>query len=181
MAWLTVPLCLSPTLSEVKLAKTTFITCFEDGGTQKQKRKHAESADDLSAAHKSTVMSVLTWPPISKYSRPQAPVSSGCTWSEYDWSCAYDCAIMTVFYAYHFFSPQCWLSWWNHTPLNKTLAQHFDGLLSSPMRMSSCQEYNNIQDGLRDILSDRDPNHFLRHGPVGAPVDLIFDYIGPQH
>jgi hypothetical protein len=108
--------------------------------------------------------------------RPDVPLSAGCTWSEEDWSCAYNSALMTIFYTFMFWSTQNRETWKNWTPLSNALSHEFDALLLSPTRIASRIEYNRIRDNLRDYLSAKDPVQFKRHGAVGAPVDLIFDF-----
>jgi hypothetical protein len=108
--------------------------------------------------------------------RKQA-LSGGCTWSEADWSCAYDSVLMIVFYAYLAFNTTAKDSWKGQTQLNVTLAQSFDYLISSQARLKSPSEFDVLRDRLRDFLTRQDPHHFPRRGPHGAPADLIFDYL----
>jgi hypothetical protein len=160
--------------SERRQGKTMFIASFE---TPEHKRKRVNDESGQSV----TTTPIPKRPRISKPTQRSAreitPVYAGCTWDNVDWSCAYDSVVMTVFYSYLFFSVPSRQTWRELTPLNRALAQSFDSLISSPTRMSSGNEYNIIRNGLRDFLSSRDPDRFPRHGAVGAPVDLIFDYL----
>ena len=106
-----------------------------------------------------------------------SPPSAGCVWSEVDWSCAYDSAVMSIFYTYMSFGIQARHSWMQLTPLNHALAKSFNFLRTSAQRMLTSEEFNIIQEHIQDFLSDRDPQHFPRHGTTGAPVELIFDYL----
>src|ERR1700728_1658841 len=92
---------------------------------------------------------------------------AGCTWSAEDWSCAYDVAIMTMLSTYRSFSSDQKSIWSQETPLNRALAISFDHLLSSQHQLLSHSAYNEI----------RDPLKFPRHGQLGAPAALIFEYL----
>ena len=110
----------------------------------------------------------------SKYHN--CPYFSGCSWNSTDWSCAYDSAFMTLFNSYHV-SNELWRNAWSHcSQTTLMLAKSFDVLLSSEGKNLLL---NIFRDKLRDHLSALSPVQFPRHGAVGAPAQLIFDYLLP--
>src|SRR6266481_7027172 len=67
---------------------------------------------------------------ISNLIQGFVPLSGGCTWSESDWSCAYDSVLMSVFYAYLSFDDMQKQRWSQQTAINSALAQSFCCLMS---------------------------------------------------
>lgn len=84
---------------------------------------------------------------------------------------------MTLFYSYMCLSAANRRAWAETTDLNQALAVAFERLLVSPALMKSAEEFNKVHDYLRDYLFQCDPRHFPRYGAVGAPLDLIFNYL----
>jgi hypothetical protein len=105
------------------------------------------------------------------------PISSGCTWSSDNWSCAYDCTVMSLFYAYISFKTPAKIKWYHQTPLAADLSLSFQNLISSHEHLMSSIYFNIVRDRLRDQLSNSEPVHFPRHGSVGAAVELIFEHM----
>ena len=153
--------------SEMHIKNTSFVTSFEvPVSTRKRKFTGAEESVNVTKNRKRP-----------RTTQSLKSPSGGCTWSETDWSCAYDSVLMTVFYAYLSFSDHFRQRWSQQTDLNRALDQSFRHLMSCREMLMSCHEFNTIRDHLRDFLSSRDPQHFPRHGRFGAPADLIFDYL----
>ena len=104
-------------------------------------------------------------------------ISAGCTWSSSNWSCAYDCIVMSLFYSYLSFNNTCKENWSQQTALTNILTVSFENLISTPPKMMSSMAFNVIRDRLRDFLSQSDPNLFPRFGAVGAPANEICHYL----
>jgi hypothetical protein len=164
------PLSVQDPESEKHIKNASFVTLFDiPDSTRKRKHGTAQQPDKEMKTHKR--------PRISNTTENLGPGSGGCTWTETDWSCAYDTVLMTVFYAYLSLSIDSRRRWSLQTSLSQALDQSFRWLTSSRERMMSCQEFNTIRDQMRNFLSGQDSHHFPRHGAVGAPADLIFDYL----
>lgn len=141
------------------------------------KRKHANSVDTSTTTPKkkhqqksaSTLFSDQTL----------TPISGGCTWNNENWSCAYDSVIMSLFYAFLSFDDITKTDWYQQNNLTNKLAILFQQLITSESdgNIMSSTSFNYIRDQLRDYLSNHDAHHFPRYGPLGAPVDRIFDYL----
>ena len=140
---------------------TPAASILDDSSNKKQKKK------DISVTSSFT----------SSTNNFNQPLSAGCTWSAIDWSCAYDCALMSIFYAYLSFNDTIKSKWRKQTSLTNLLTPLFQELTGSHENMMSPILFNKIRDYLRDYLSDSDPIQFHRHGPIGAPVEHIFDYL----
>jgi len=155
--------------SERHIKNSSFVTSFDvPDSTRKRKRTTAQQPEKVST-HKC--------PCISNTTRNLGPASGGCTWSETDWSCAYDSVLMTIFYAYLSMNNNSRQRWSQQTNLNQALDQLFRWLTSSCETLMSCHKFNTIRNHLRDFLSNQDSLHFPRHSLFGAPADLIFNYL----
>ena len=104
-------------------------------------------------------------------------LSAGCIWSATDWSCAYDCVIMSIFYAFLFFDNANKQKWTNNSRLTNLLTPSFQQLMASEENMMSSFLFNNVRDQLRDYLSHCDPIQFQRRGMVGASIEPIFGFL----
>ena len=94
------PCLVSDPESKRHIKNPNFVTCFDvPESTQKRKRSAAQESVNVTKTHKR--------PCISNSTQNLDPPSGGCTWSETDWSCAYDSVLMTVFYAYLLFNDNC--------------------------------------------------------------------------
>jgi hypothetical protein len=116
-------------------------------------------------------------PRITKPVVENRKLSAGCTWSQTNWSCAYDVILMSVFYAYLAFNNNTKIKWSEETILSCSLALSFQEISSSNNLLMSSSTFNTIRDRLRDYLSNLDANHFPRHGAIGAPAELILHYL----
>ena len=85
--------------------------------------------------------------------------------------------MMSIFYAYLSFDDDTKLSWCQQTTLTNFLTPLFYDLTTSPTNVLSTDNFNNVREEMRNFLSDCDPTNFPRYGPVGAPAQLIFDYL----
>jgi hypothetical protein len=92
-------------------------------------------------------------------------ISAGCTWSTTNWSCAYDCAVMSIFYAYLTFTNTVKLLWSEETPLTNILNPLFQELTSSRKNMMSTTSFNIVRDHVRDYLSNCNTVIFPRFRP----------------
>ena len=110
---------------------------------------------------------------------PNEALTSGCEWSSIDWSCAYDCVLMSIFYAYLSFNDRDIVKtrWREQTNLTNILAPFLEHLTTSSINIMCSQNFNIVRDRLRDYLSEIEQLHFPRHGPVGAPAERIFDHL----
>ena len=106
----------------------------------------------------------------------QPPPTGGCSWSSIDWSCAYDCTIMVLLYAYTAATEERRLDW-KHTGLAVTnhLTDNLDQVLHTTTIASSSERLHFAREGMRDLLSAQDPIMFPRHGQIGTPVERIFE------
>ena len=104
-------------------------------------------------------------------------LSAGCIWSATDWSCAYDCVIMSIFYAFLFFDNANKQKWTNNSHLTNLLSPSFQQLMASEENMMSSFLFNNVRDQLHDYLSHCDPIQFQRRGTVGASIKPIFGFL----
>lgn len=78
-------------------------------------------------------------------------------------------------------SGDSWHDDWSHySDTALILGKSFDLLLSAQADIHNSSILNIFWDELRDHLSACDPIHFQRHGGVGAPAQLIFDYLLPS-
>jgi len=183
-------LCLVPDPeSEKQMKKTSFVTSFDTpDATRKRKRTTAQELVKVTKrARISNAAQILDCRSEKKNERTQisncnliqslVPLSGGCTWSESDWSCAYDSVLMSVFYAYLSFNNVQRQRWSQQTAINSVLAQSFRCLISSREKMMCSDEFNTVRDHLRNFLSHSEPDIFTRYGAVGAPADRIFDHL----
>lgn len=104
------------------------------------------------------------------------PPPHGCIWSAADWSCAYDSFFMVFFYIHHS-STEFWInSWTNFSPLTSILHKYFSSL-SSEYKQGQRPKFNQYRDQIRDILSERQPTTFPRHGAAAIDVSDIFEQL----
>ena len=119
----------------------------------------------------------LKRPRLESQISPNEAFTGGCVWSSLDWSCAYDCVVMSTFYAYLSFNDTVRAKWRAQTNLTNIIAPFFDNLTASSNNIIRPHHFNIVRDQLRDYLSETDQIHFPRNGPVGAPAELIFDHL----
>ncbi|PPQ75766.1 hypothetical protein CVT24_002642 [Panaeolus cyanescens] len=105
---------------------------------------------------------------------------AGCEWTSENWSCAYDAVFMSLLFAYTSLGEISQNSL-KHNLDKETdfkLGKAFHFLSSNPF--STSEQYNQLRDELRDVLSTRDPTSFPRYGPYGASVCRILEILLPR-
>ena len=110
-------------------------------------------------------------------SNQNSPLTAGCVWSSQNWSCAYDCIVMSIIYAFLFVNNDTRLKWSQQTTLTTLLTPLIHCLITSQEDIMSNDSFNHVRDKLPDYLSHSDPTHFQRFGAVGAPVHEIFEFL----
>ena len=108
---------------------------------------------------------------------PNEALTSGCKWSSIDWSCAYDCVVMSFFYAYLSFNDTVRARWREQTNLTNIIAPFLEHLTTSSNNIMCSNNFNIVRDRLRDYLSEIEQLRFPRYGRVGAPAERIFDHV----
>ena len=114
-------------------------------------------------------------------SHDESPLFTGCVWSSTNWSCTYDCVMMSIVYAFLFFNDDVKVKWSHQTPLTSLLTPLILRLISLHENIMSFDSFNHVRDKLHDYLSLSDPIHFQRFGTVGAPVQEIFEFLKTDH
>ena len=184
--------------SEQNANTMTFVAQFET--TDIQHKGHEPQQDDTNACgiapnrHKRkanirnpTVQNDQNPKRSRSYTHTQSPtkeiqpISSGCIWSNIDWSCAYDSMLMSLFYTYLSFNIATRKKWCQEMTLTDNLAMLFDNLLRSNESLMSSNAFNVVRDKLHNFLSEADPILFTRYGTVGAPAEAIFSYVKDPH
>jgi hypothetical protein len=171
--------------SERQHTNTKFVANFKlPVSNNGKKRKHPSSPEHMHDSKKMRLENAFPPPRHTHFKHahkniPEShlPPSSGCIWSAENWSCAYDSTLMTVLYAYMTLDAEIRLHWMAESPLNGILAHSFNTLLSSCKKLKSATEIDAVREKLHDYLSNHDSIHFPRHGPHGAPAELIFTYL----
>ena len=107
-------------------------------------------------------------------------LTAGCTWCKNNWSCAYDCVIMSIFYAFLSFDDDTKRAWCQQTTLSTIITPFFYHLIESQTNIMCTENFNKVRDEMRNFLSHSDAANFPRFGAVGAPAQLIFDYLKPS-
>jgi hypothetical protein len=94
------------------------------------KRKHTSNLANL-PPNKKPCTRVSMQPTLQTATSPLllAPFA-GCTWTESDWSCAYDTTFMTFYFSYRLGNPNWWFKFRTQSSTAKMLAQFFDILVS---------------------------------------------------
>lgn len=72
------------------------------------------------------------------------PLSVGCVWLTSNWSCAYDCIVMSIVYAFLFFNDNDKLKWSHQTPLTSLLTPLILHLISSQENIMSSNSFNHV-------------------------------------
>jgi len=101
--------------------------------------------------------------------------SSGCRWSSQNWSCAYDCVFMVLFYVYRGGSLAWCTSWRTLGHALYQLAMSFEALMASDINLHSSASFDCARDKMRDLLSENDPVRFARYGPHFTSVVSILE------
>ena len=110
-------------------------------------------------------------------SNQNSPLTAGCVWSSQNWSCAYDCIVMSIIYAFLFVNNDTRLKWSQQTTLTTLLTPLIHCLITSQEDIMSNDSFNHVRDKLPDYLSHSDPTHFQRFRAVGAPVHENFEFL----
>ena len=74
----------------------------------------------------------------------ESPLSAGCVWSSTNWSCTYDCVIMSIVYSFLFFNDDVKLKWSHQTPLTSLLTPLILRLISSHENIMSFNSFNHV-------------------------------------
>jgi hypothetical protein len=84
---------------------------------------------------------------------------------------------MSLFYAYLSFDTSSKIRWSEQNEFTVFIKTLFDILMISHHNLMSSTTFDIVRDQLRDKLSEKDSVHFPRFGTVGAPIELIFEYL----
>jgi hypothetical protein len=108
-------------------------------------------------------------------------LSSGCCWSQENWSCSYDCVFMILFHAY-WQGCLLWRDSWcqDANGLSVLLSQSFDSL-QCDLPIFSQDRFDQSRDKLQDNLSALNLSCFPHTGMVGASIVAVLEYILPSY
>ncbi len=100
----------------------------------------------------------------------------GCTWSQQDWSCAYDTVVTSFLYVYLSLSNEQKRDLAHGTMLTASLVKGFNGLDLAEIR-TGAGPLNSMRDHIRDLLYAAVPAMFPRCGHIMIAMTDIIDLL----